>query len=260
MTVGLLSFGRTGGGLQFNFTFDASALAAPAQFRADVVTGGNILSAAAPHVSATINVTVSYQTSSSFASGSPSIGGLLARTYAQAKTALTANQTTASMVSLVASLPVSDPGFGAYYLSSATQKAYGLLSPTDPGQDITITVGDNPILVANYPAVVAHELLHGLGRASYCAAYNMCRFTASGVYETTWTDVTAFYSVNGGVTKIADFDDTANDKTDFKVHGVQDVALGNPPYDFCDCLVFNPGTATTLSAVDITTLNCCGFY
>src|SRR5205085_4326599 len=108
---------------------------------------------------------------------------------------------------------------------NAQLKLWGLLSANDTTTDdgsATFATDINPNLLVG---VALHELTHAMGRVPYGSqpdVFDFYRFTSAGtrLFQGSATAPAAYYSLDGGVTKIADYGRTS-DSSDFLNSGVQ---------------------------------------
>ena len=104
-------------------------------------------------------------------------------------------------------------------------KLWGLLgandTTTDDGSATFATDINSSLLVG----VALHELTHAMGRVPYGSApdiFDLFRFTSAGtrLFQGGATAPAAYFSVDGGNTKLADYGQTS-DPSDFLNSGVQ---------------------------------------
>ena len=144
---------------------------------------------------------------------------------------------------------------------NAQLKLYGLISSnatnTDDGTATFATDIDPSLLVG----VALHELTHALGRVPYGPPYasqpdtfDLFRFASAGnqVINGASTASAAYFSVDGGYTKIADYGRTS-DPSDFLNSGVQG---GNDPFNE----FYNYSTLQSLTTIDKEQLDALGFH
>src|SRR5262249_13803604 len=136
-------------------------------------------------------------------------------TFAQVKTALTADQTTADDNTAVANLPASDPTSGSNFLMArGLGKALGLLGGADPATDGTFSYGitnaytfdpNNRAVAGKYDfiGVAEHELTELMGRvvrvnstSNGWRPLDLYRFTSSG-RSFSANDANVYFSING---------------------------------------------------------------
>jgi serralysin len=105
--------------------------------------------------------------------------------------------------------------------------------------------------------VALHELTHALGRVPFGPQpdiFDLFRFTAPGVrlFQGSATAPAAYFSVDGGFTKLADYGQTS-DSSDFLNSGVQGP---NDPFDE----FYSGGTNQGVTTVDLLQLDALGFH
>lgn len=276
MTVGLLSFASTPAASRFviNLVYDNSQVAwssTPAWYQTGVVTAANLIMAAFPNTNITFNCEIGYQFwyGSVLGNGSPvgassSVGDTVAGqslTYSTIRAGLAAvPNPTASLTAMLANTPAGSTlngqgGSASLFTPNATCKALGIggLSPTDPAIDGAVGIGtgwgSDKIV-----GVFLHEITHAMGRSAGRNPFNFTRFTSAGVRDFSSNADTSYFSLDGGVTKLADYDNT-QDGGDFLNSGVQDTGGNTDSFD----AVQGTSPIETLTAVDIQLMNAMGF-
>jgi hypothetical protein len=144
---------------------------------------------------------------------------------------------------------------------NAQLKLWGVLgandTTTDDGSATFATDINSNLLVG----VALHELTHAMGRVPYGPPYgpqpdifDLFRFTSAGtrLISGTSTAPTAYFSVDNGVTKLADYGRTS-DSSDFLNSGVQGSSDAFNEF-------YGGGTIQALSAVDKLQLAALGFH
>ena len=98
-----------------------------------------------------------------------------------------------------------------------------------------------------------HELTHAMGREPGAGPFDLFRYTSPGnhLFTSGSTAVPAYFSIDGGNTKLADFGQTS-DASDFLTTGVQG---SNDPFDE----FYNSHTIQNLTSVDKELLDALGF-
>jgi serralysin len=250
--------------------YENSALTAPQSFRDAMQTAANMLDAAV-YDNITITILVGYGDWDNGAfktQTGEALGGSLDNlfvNYSDLRTALVAHETSVVDQSVVNALPNTSTidNHYAFGVSSAVAKALGLLSPT--ASVIDGAIGFDPSIPTNLLVGAAlHELTHAMGRepssgatssgtAIAAGTFDFVRYTSPGnhLYSTDGTAVPAYFSIDGGVTKLADFGQTS-DSSDFLNSGVQG---SNDPFNEFG----NSTTIQSLTAVDREILDAIGF-
>ncbi len=185
--------------------------------------------------------------------------------YPDLRSALAAHETSSLDQSVVNALPNTSTIDNSYAfgVSPAVAKALGLMSPTT--SEIDGAVGFDPSIPTNLLVGAAlHEFTHAMGRepvsgvsgvgaARAAGTFDFVRYTSAGnhLYTTGDTAVPAYFSVDGGTTKLADFGQTS-DPSDFLNSGVQGA---NDPFNEFG----NTKTIQSLTTVDRQVLDAIGF-
>ena len=212
----------TTGGITFNLLFDAAAMAAPASFRAGIQQAASILSGAiSDHI--TVNLVIDYSGTGGGAAAGPDHG--LFQTYSSVRT------------NLINGASLGDTSFNALPAGSSIQgqssvavwnaqlKLWGIIGANDTTTDdgsATFATDINPNLLV---AVALHELTHSTRRVPYGpqpVIFALFRFTSTGtrLFAGGNTAPAAYFSLDGGVTRIADYGRNS-DPSDFLNSGVQ---------------------------------------
>ncbi len=142
---------------------------------------------------------------------------------------------------------------------NAQLKLFGLISPTNTAADgnASFATDINSSLLVG---VALHELTHAIGRVPYGQPdgpqpdiFDFYRFTNPGTLLITdnMPASSAYFSLNGGATKIADFG-VSSDPSDFLNSGVQG---GNDPFNE----FYSSSTLQTLTPIDKEMLDALGF-
>ena len=139
------------------------------------------------------------------------------------------------------------------------EKLWGLISPTGTEVDgsATFATDIDPSLLVG---VALHELTHAMGRVPYAGStgqpdiFDFYRFTSPGnmLVNGNSTAPAAYFSLNGGTTKIADYGRTS-DPSDFLNSGL---AGPSDPFDE----FYSSGTQQSLTAIDLQQLDALGFH
>jgi hypothetical protein len=260
--------------MQFNITFDASVLSAPAEFKTDV------LSVASYYASqftdpVTVNLNVGFGEVGGSALPSNALGAsstnLVSTSYKTLVNALKADATSSADHSAVASLPTRDPtGFGFYWASTAEAKALGLYSGTgaDGSIGFSSTAGTfdynaaDGVTAGQYDFVgaVAHEFSEVMGRLTLDGGrigfwphsflpLDLFHFSASHVRTFSGTQP-GYFSVDGGVTNLENFNtNSAGDYGDWSS------AKGVDAFN----AFATSGTPLPISSADVTALDAIGW-
>src|ERR1700730_11263804 len=140
---------------------------------------------------------------------------------------------------------------------NAQLKLFGLLGANDTSTDdgsATFATDINSNLLVG---VALHELTHAMGRIPYGSApdiFDLFRFTSAGtrLFSGSATAPAAYFSVDGGNTKLADYGRTS-DSSDFLNSGMQ--GSSDPFNEF-----YGGGTLQSLTAADKAQLDALGFH
>ena len=239
--------------------YESSALAAPQSFRDAMQAAANILDAAI-FDNVTVTIRVGYgdwnnNQDIGITTGAEggSLNGLTV-SYAALRTALASHETSPFDQAFVSSLPSTSSvnGVLSFFVPSAVAKAIGLLPPTAAHVDGAVGMGTQ--IPANLLVGAAlHELTHAMGREPGVGPFDLFRYTSAGnhLFTSGSTAVPAYFSIDGGYTKLADFGQTS-DAGDFLTTGVQG---SNDPFDE----FYNNQTIQTLTIVDKELLDALGF-
>lgn len=242
------------GGMSFNLEFDAAAMAAPASFRAGIEQAATLLSQSITD-KVTVNLKIDCSGTGGGASASP-VGGLFA-SYSTVCADLVAKASPGD--SRFASLPsgTSIQGQTQVAVWNAELKALGLIAANDLTTDDGLATFATDIAQGNLVGVALHEFTHALGRTPYDPqpdVFDLFRFTAAGtrLYTTAIPAPAAYFSVDGGATKLADYA-TVSDPSDFLNEGVQGSTDPLNAY-------YDSSTVGLLSNVDLAQLDVLGFH
>jgi hypothetical protein len=155
-----------------------------------------------------------------------------------------------------------------YYVSSAEEKAFGLLSSKSTVLDGAVAIGKS-IQGDNIISVALHELTHAMGRfvsstSFQRTSYDIFRYSGRGHNQFNTGNVGArppvqappsYFSLDGGKTHLADFG-RKSDPADFLNGGVQDHGTrGSDPFDE----FYGPSTSSSLTNIDILSMRALGF-
>jgi hypothetical protein len=188
-----------------------------------------------------------------------SLGGGTSDTvsYSQLRAWLAANAASIAQITAVASLPASSASFpggaNTFFISRPEEKALGVFTGDSSGIDgsIGFNIGDGSSPEDWEPAALC-EIAHALGwdsvaqGGSFPDVADLFRYSSPGQYQWTFGQP-AYFSVDGGVTHLADFA-TSFDQTLF---------ADLPDNDPLRVPFFS--SATTLTSFDIEALSVIGF-
>ena len=248
----------TSGGITINLLFDAAAMAAPASFRAGIQQAASILTAAISD-KITVNIKIDYSGTGGGAAAGPDNG--LYESYSSVRADLINNATPGDTTFNALPSGSSIQGQSNVAVWNAQLKLFGLLGANDTSTDdgsATFATDINPNLLVG---VALHELTHAMGRVPYGPPYSsspdifdLFRFTSPGMrlFSGGSTAPAAYFSVDGGNTKLADFGQTS-DPSDFLNSGVQG---SNDPFNE----FYGGGTIQGLTTVDKEQLDALGFH
>jgi serralysin len=248
----------SGSGFTVNLLFDAAAMAAPASFRAGIEQAASILAATISD-KITVNIKIDYSGTGGGAAAGPDIGQY--ESYSSIRADLINNATPGDPTFNALPSGSTVQGQSSIAVWNAQLKLFGLVSAnsttTDDGSATFSTDINSNLLVG----VALHELTHAMGRVPYGAPYSsspdifdLYRFTSPGtvLINGASTAPAAYFSVDGGNTKIADFGQNS-DSSDFLNSGVQG---GNDPFNE----YYTGSTLQSLTTADKEMLDALGFH
>ena len=242
------------GGITINLLFDAAAMAAPASFRAGIQQAASILTATISD-KITVNLNIDYSGTGGGAAAGPDNGQYVG--YSSVRADLINNATPGDTIFNALPSGSSIQGQSNVAVWNAQLKLFGLLGANNTSTDdgsATFATDINPNLLVG---VALHELTHAMGRVPYGPQpdiFDLFRFTSAGVrlFADSNTAPAAYFSVDGGNTKLADYGKTS-DPSDFLNAGVQG---SNDPFNE----FYNGSTVQGLSTVDKEQLDALGFH
>jgi Tryptophan-rich Synechocystis species C-terminal domain/Bacterial Ig-like domain (group 1) len=239
--------------------YESSALAAPQSFLNAMQTAANILDATIQN-NITVTIQVGYNDWDNgliTGLGGSAEGGDLSGSfvsYTSLRAALASHETSTLDQTFVNSLPntTSVNGVSSMYVPSAVEKALGMISPTASAVDGAVGIGSG-VPTADLVGVALHELTHAMGREPGAGTFDLLRYTSAGnhLFSTGSTAPAAYFSIDGGVTKLADFGQNS-DPSDFLNSGVQ--GANDPFNEF-----YSGSTIQSLTTVDKELLDAMGF-
>jgi hypothetical protein len=248
----------TSAGITINLLFDAAAMAAPASFRAGIRQAASILTAAISD-KITVNIGIDYSGTGGGAAAGPDSG--LCESYSSVRADFINNATAGDTTFNALPSGSSIQGRSSVAVWNAQLKLWGVLgsndTTTDDGSATFATDINSNLLVG----VALHELTHAMGRVPYGPPYgsqpdifDLFRFTSPGTRLIAGgnTAPPAYFSVDGGNTKLADFGQSS-DPSDFLNSGVQGA---NDPFNE----YYTGSTSQTLTTADKEQLDALGFH
>jgi serralysin len=248
----------TSGGITINLLFDAPAMAAPASFRAGIQQAASILTSAISD-KITVNIKIDYSGTGGGAAAGPDNGQYVSYTNVRSDLINDATPSDTTFNALPSGSSIQGQSNVAVW--NAQLKLWGTLgandTTTDDGSATFATDINSNLLVG----VALHELTHAMGRVPYGPPYgsspdifDLFRFTSPGsrLIDGHNTAAAAYFSVDGGNTKLADFGQNS-DPSDFLNSGVQ--GLSDPFNEY-----YSGGTLQSLTAVDKAQLDALGFH
>jgi hypothetical protein len=244
--------------MNINIEFDAQALAAPATFRSAVLVAASIIDAALSD-NITINIKVGYGEFNG--STLPNQTGAEGNTYYSDQTNYI--DVRAALIShaspgdpIFNALPVgSIGGLNAVFLFSSEEKALGIQPLINPSLDGVIGIGTR-VPTSLLVGVALHEIGHAMGRVPVgpmvMDVFDFFRFTSPGVQLLAGgnTAPPAYFSIDGGVTDLADYGQTS-DPSDF-------LNNSRTPGDAFDEF-YNFSTLQALTPLDLEQFDALGF-
>ena len=244
-------------GFSINLKYDAAALAAPASFRAGIQQAANILAATiTDHI--TVNINIDYSgTGGGAAAGPDRLFNNISYSTVRADLINGASPGDTTFNALPNAPSIQGQLITHVFYAQAKLPEFGLLSANDTTTDDASAFFATDINSNLLVGVALHELTHALGRVpdgSTPDIFDLFRFTSPGtrLFLGNATAPPAYFSVDGGNTKIADYGQTS-DASDFLNSGVQ-----GPNDPFNEFYSFN--TLQQLTAADLKQLDALGFH
>jgi len=265
-----LGGGATNSPLHINISYDSSVANAPAAFKTTVAAVVQYFESQFTDA-VTVNIHVGYGEVDGSSLGSNALGESLTYlssfSYAQVKSALAADATSADDAATVASLPSSNPTGGTMWASTAEAKALGLLSSYS-GVDgyVGFASGNlfdydnsNGVAAGQYDfyGVVAHELTEVMGRALLVGQsigpsahgyypLDLFHYSAAGVRDFTGSQA-GYFSADNGATNLDNFNtNRGGDYGDWAASAGHDSFLAFSPSGVTDAV-----TAADLTVMDV---------
>jgi serralysin len=240
-------------GLTINLMFDNAAMAAPQSFR-DGITQAMQMICAVVTDKITLNLSIDYSGTGGGASAGPSGGNFVSYSTVHADLVNNASPGDTTFNSLPTGSTFAGQSQVAVWY--AQEKLWGLLSPTGTETDGSATFATD-ISSSLLVGVALHELTHAMGRVPYGSQpdiFDFYRFTSPGtnLLSGSSTAPAAYFSLDGGVTKLADYGRTS-DPSDFLNSGVQG---STDPFDE----FYSGSTQQQLTAMDLMQLDALGFH
>ena len=185
------------------------------------------------------------------------------------KSAAATNPADTVLASAVAHLPAKDPtGLNNFEITEADAQALGITPPSGMGVDGYVgfntsdTYSFNPSSTPSgqydFVALAEHEMAEVMGRLSgiasnsptYATPYDLFRYSAAGKTSFSYS-AAAYFSVNGGVTNLASFNNTGGgDRGDWYT-----TSTGTDAFD----AMASKGANMGLSSADLAALNALGW-
>ncbi|MGJ4926687.1 NF038122 family metalloprotease [Bradyrhizobium sp. HKCCYLS2038] len=242
------------GGLTFNLTFDAAAAAAPESFRAGIEQAAAILSSAITD-QATVNLAIDFAGTGGGAGANVSNGVLAS--YTQVRNDLQTHAAAGDTVFDNLPTTAGIQGHSQVFVANAQAKVLGLIDPNSTTTQDGFAIFNTDIPNQSLVGVALHELSHALGRVpspGNLDIFDLSDFTRPGhnlINNNIASGPAAYFSLDGGVTKIADYGQMS-DPADFLNTGIQ--GANDPLNEF-----YNPTTSQTLSPIDLVVLEALGY-
>ena len=254
--------------------WDASVASAPTAFSSAVIAAAQYLERQFTNA-ITVNISVGYGEVGGTSLGGGALGAsqsyLQYVSYASLVAALRAHNQDATDASVLASLPSASPVGGFTWVTSAQSKALGLSAANGPSTDgyvgYSSTYGftyDNTAGVAagtfDFNGTALHELTEVLGRMMFTGGaigpftpsytlLDMLHYAAPGVRDLS-ASTPGYFSVNGGVTNLANFNAVSGGDSGDWGAGVGNDALN---------AFSNSSVVNVFSSADLTVMDAIGY-
>lgn len=228
MTVGLLSIANPAviipaGGLVINLVPFTNWSSAPADYQSNAVIAANLLMAQFPNTNITVNIQIEYGTLegsvafSSRQSGSIDVtGNSIPYTTLRSAFSALSNQTS-ELASVITNLPTGSTigGSSGLFTSFACCKLLGLFGGTNPVSATDSAIDGYVGMGSGWTSgeslgVLLHEMRQVLGGIVQRAPFVFSRFRSAGVWDTASATHATYFSLDGGTTNLANYDDTSD--------------------------------------------------
>jgi hypothetical protein len=241
-----------GNGFTIDLNFDAAATAAPASFRAGIEQAAAILASTITNQE-TVNIAIDY---AGVGGGAGANSNNVQANYATVRADLIQHAAPGDTIFNALPATTTFQGQTNIAVSNAEAKALGLIAANSTNTLDGFATFATDINPNSLVGVALHELTHALGRVPtgpQANVFDLFRFTSPGqnLVSGAQTAPPAYFSLNGGLTKLADLGQTG-DPSDFLNTGVQ--GMNDPFNEF-----YNGATSQQLSPIDMIMLNALGF-
>lgn len=257
-----------------NVSYDASVASAPAGFTTAIQQVVQYLESQYTDA-VTINVAVGYGECAGYALGSGTLGESMSYlngySYSQIASALSADATTATDASAVASLSASSPLSGAnYWVSTAEAKALGLMGASSSTDGFVGFSSSYPFTYDNTNGVAAgtydffgtavHEFTEVMGRMMFTGStigglsnsytpYDLFHYSAAGTRDFS-ASTPGYFSVDGGKTSLGGLNTNSGGDA-----GDWGSSMGNDAFNAFS----NSGVVNAVSSSDLASLDAIGW-
>ena len=260
--------------MEINVTFDQSIGSLPTGFVSAIDYVVNYLDQAFSNP-VVVNIDVGYGEIANQSLGSGALGGSEAYidpvSYSTTVSALKNNEPSTSQQSAYSTLPANSPvGGGTLWLTTAQEKALGLLTANDPSVDGYVgfsssysfyygTSGQPASNQYYFLGVAFHEFTEVMGRASYLgdgiagttsySLMDLFRYSAAGTRQL-GTGAPAYFSIDQGTTDLDNWNtNPAGDTGDWAASAGNDAFLA----------FSSPGKINSVTATDLLLMNVLGW-